>query len=340
MKKMLWTVALVFTLSLVGLACPPGYAQEKAIALNFANFFPPENRISLFVNQWCKEVDKRTNGRVKVTHFPGGILTPPAQTYASVMKGVADIGISFIGYTKGRFPLTDLTDLPLGCKDAYWATKMVNAFYKKFKPKEFDDVKLLILFSSPPQIVFTRKPVNNLEDLKGLKIRAGNAQNARCLKAFGAVPVQMPMSEVYDALQKGVIEGCGSPYEPMKGWKFADLVKYSTEFDSRWAGIGYIVMNKEKWNAMPADIQKIIDEFDEESTEKFGIVWKEYDQEAKEYFLQRGGKIITLSKEENALWTERMRPILDEYLKEVKSTGVPAQEGVNFCLNFVKTQQK
>jgi TRAP-type C4-dicarboxylate transport system substrate-binding protein len=339
MKRMFWVVAVAVVFMLLGLACPQLYAQEKAITLNLSNFFPPDNKISIAMDQWCKEVEKRTNGRVKVTQFPGGTLTPPAQTYAGVIKGIADIGLSFFSYTMGRFPLTEVLDLPLGYKSGYVGAKLANEYHKKFKPKEFDEVKVLFLTTSPPHMLFAKKPVNNLDDLKGLKIRS-TGTSAKVVQALGGAPVAMPMSEAYDALSKGVVQGIIGPYEPMKGFKLAEVVSHSTEYGSAYLNTNYVVMNKDKWNGLPADIQKIIGGIDEEWIEKMGRLWDELDKEGKEVFIQKGGKVIMLSKEENARWSERLRPILDEYVKDMKSKGLPGDEALKFCVDFLKTHQK
>jgi TRAP-type C4-dicarboxylate transport system substrate-binding protein len=316
MKGIFCVVAVMFVLFSLCLACPPSYAQEKVITLNFANFFPPENRISLFIVQWCKEVDKRTNGRVKVTPFPGGTLSPPAQTYVGVVKGIADIGVSFMGYSLGRFPLSEVIDLPLGYKSGYVGTKMANEYYKKFRPKEFDETKVLFLHTSPPHLLFTKKPVSNLEELKGLKIRS----NSPIVKPLGAVPVGMPMSDAYDALSKGVVQGIICPYEPMKGFNLAGVVTHSTEYGSAFVGSAFVVMNK--------------------YIEKLGKVWDDSDQEGKEFFIQKGGKVIVLSKAENDRWAERVRPVLDDYVRDMKSKGLPGDEALRFCIDYLKTHQK
>ena len=339
MKKILWVVVVALVFVLLCLACPPIYAQQKVITLNLSNFFPPENRISVVMDQWCKEVEKRTNGRVKVTQFPGGTLTPPAQTYAGVIKGVADMGLSFFSYTMGRFPLTEVLDLPLGYKSGYVGAKMANEYYKKFKPKELDEVKVLFLTTSPPHMLFAKRPVSNLEDLKGLKIRS-TGTSSKVVQALGGVPVAMPMSEAYDALSKGVVQGIIGPYEPMKGFKLAEVVNHSTEYGSAYVGSNYIVMNKEKWNGLPPDLQKIIEQVDGEWIEKMGRLWDELDKEGKEVFIQKGGKVIVLSKEENARWADRLRPILDDYVKDMKAKGLPGEEALKFCVDYLKAHQK
>jgi TRAP-type transport system periplasmic protein len=339
MKKMFWIVALAFVFGMVWLTCPPIYAQEKVVTLNLSNFFPPENKISVVMDQWCKEVEKRTNGRVKVTQFAGGTLTPPGQTYAGVIKGVTDLGLSFFSYTMGRFPLTEVLDLPLGYKSGYVGAKLANEYYKKFKPKELDEVKVLFLTTSPPHMLFAKKPVKNLEDLKGLKIRS-TGTSAKVVQALGGAPVAMPMSEAYDALSKGVVQGIIGPYEPMKGFKLAEVVSDSIEYGTAYVNANYIVINKDKWNGLPADLQRIIEKVSEDWIEKMGRLWDELDKEGKDVFVQKGGKALVLSKEENARWAERLRPIMDDYLKDMKSKGLPGDEALKFCVDFLKTHQK
>jgi TRAP-type transport system periplasmic protein len=338
MRRML-LVLLAVLLSSVWLVCAPTYAQEKVVSLKLANFFPPDNKISVVMDQWCKEVEKRTNGTVKITQFPGGTLTPPTQTYISVTRGVTDIGLSFFSYTMGRFPLTEVLDLPLGYRSAYVATKLANEFYKKFKPKELDDVKVLFLTTSPPHMLFAKKPVKNLEDLKGLKIRS-TGTSAKVVAALGGAPVSMPMSEAYDALSKGVAQGIIGPYEPMKGFRLAEVVDNSTEYGSAYVNANYIVMNKDKWNSLPANTQKIIEQINDEWVEKMGKLWDELDKEGKDVFIQKGGKVVVLSKEEDARWAAKLRPILDEYVNGMKAKGLPADEALKFCQDYLKKNQK
>jgi len=266
-------------------------------------------------------------------------LTPPAQTYISVTRGVADIGLSFFSYTMGRFPLMEVLDLPLGYRSGYVGNKLANEFYRKFKPKELDDVKVLFLMTSPPHMLFAKKPVKNLEDLKGLKIRS-TGTSAKVVGVLGGVPVSMPMSEAYDALSRGVAQGIIGPYEPMKGFRLAEVVDNSTEYGSAYVGSNYVVMNKDKWNSIPPNAQKIIEQVNEEWIEKMGKLWDELDKEGKDVFVQKGGKVYVLSKEENARWSEKLRPILDEYVKNMKAKGLPGDEALKFCLDYLKAHQK
>jgi len=336
MKKLWICATLVLVFVLLWPLVPASNAQQKVIGLRYANYHAAGNPNSTICADWSKEVEKRTNGRIKITYYPGGTLTPPTQTYDSVMKGIADIGFSMAGYTKGRFPLTEVIDLPLGPKSGYQGGMLANAFYKKFKPKEFEDTKMMYLQTTSPLILFMRnQPVGKLEDMKGLKIR-GTGNAVRLIQLLGGAPVGMPITECYDALSRGVVDGISVAYEPLKPFKLAEVVSYSTEFDSCYVTAGYVVMNKQKWESIsPAD-QKAIEALNEEYAEKQARLWDVLDKDGKDLFLQKGGKIVKLTKEEDARWTKALAPMFDEYVKAMNSKGLPGEEALKFCQDWLK----
>jgi len=318
----------------------PVYAEQKPIELTYSNFFPAPHKNAILSVEWGKEVEKRTNGRVKVTVFPGGTLTPAAQCYDGVVKGLSDIGLSVLGYTRGRFPLTEVIDLPLGYRNALEATKLINIYYKKFKPKEFDDVKVMYLHAHGPGILHTKKPVEKLEDLKGVKISC-HGLSAKVVSALGGVPVAMPMPERYDAIQKGVAEGGVFPEESLKGWKLAEVVNYTTQnFGSAYTTGFFVVMNKDKWASLPPDIQKIIEGINEEWIVKTGEGWDEIDKIGYEVAAAKGIKTIALSKEEDARWHQKVEPILADYVKTMTEKKLPGGEALTFCQEELKKLQK
>ncbi len=341
MKAGKWVVC-VSLMMLAGflLAASPVFAQAKPIELTYSNFFPAPHKNAVLSVEWGKEIEKRTNGKVKVTVFPGGTLTPAAQCYDGVVKGLSDVGLSVLGYTRGRFPLTEVIDLPLGYENALEATKLINIYYKKFQPKELDDVKVMYLHAHGPGLVHTKKPVAKLEDLKGLKISC-HGLSAKIVGALGGVPVAMPMPERYDAIQKGVAEGGVFPLESLKGWKLAEVVSSTTlNYGSAYTTGFFVVMNKEKWNALPPDIQKVIEAINEEWIIKTGQGWDEIDKEGTALAASKGHKIISLSKEEDARWAKLVQPILDDYVKAMKEKNLPGEEALKFCQDELKKLKK
>jgi TRAP-type C4-dicarboxylate transport system substrate-binding protein len=342
MKRSSVSKVLVIAMFLSVLIVPfQGHAQEKVITLKVANWFPVAHKQTPLLESWGKDLEKRTNGRVKVNYYPAGTLVPAPQSYDAVTKGISDVGNHVLGYTVGRFPLTEVLDLPLGYPNNTVPTKLANAFYDKFKPKEFNDVKVLWFHAQAPGIVHTKtKPITKLEDLKGMKMRTYGS-NAKLMSLLGGTPVAMPMTDVYDALSRGVAEGLMCAYEATEGFRFGDQLKYSTEnYATSHSAVFAIVMNKDKWNSLPPDIQKIIDTMSAEYIEKYAAMWDDIEKSGKAYLVKRGNKINTLTKEEEAKWVEKAQPIFDDYVKKMKEKGLPGDEALKFARDYLKPYRK
>jgi TRAP-type transport system periplasmic protein len=306
-------------------------AAEKVVTIKAANFLPVGHGLSVIVDQWGKDVEKRSQGRVKFSYYPAGTLVGPMLQYESVVKGIIDVGNHVIGYSQGRFPLTELLNMPFSYPNATIIGKLANDYYKKFKPKEFDDVKVLFFHCQGPGILHTKtRLVMKLEDLNGLKIRTFGS-NAEFMKLLGGTPVAMPMTEAYDALSRGVADGILASYESLKTFRTGEVVKYTTEnFGSAYTSVFVVAMNKEKWSSLPPDIQTIIDQLNQEYVEKSCKAWEDIEKEGKEFVVARGNKIYTLPKDEDARWAAKAKVVIDEYVKGIKAKGLPGDEGLKF----------
>lgn len=326
-----------FLLATTLLFASSAFGQVK---LNYSVFFPAPHKNAVLAADWAKEVETRTNGRVKITVFPGGTLTPSDKCYDGVVQGISDIGFSVFAYTRGRFPLLEIADLPVGLSSGVAATKALNEFFAKFQPKELNDVKVMYLHGHGPGILHTKKAVSKLEDLKGMKIRCTGIA-ASIVSALGGTPVAMPMGDTYDALSRGVVDGSMAPQESLQGWKWGEVVKYSVEnFGSSYSTAMFVVMNRRKWDSLPADVQAIIETINAEYAEKQGKLWDEIDKEGRDFTLGRGNKILPLTPQEDARWAAAVKPILDDYVKRMKEKGLPGEEAVKFYLETVARLQK
>ena len=311
-------------------------AKGETINLTYSNFFPPTHIHGKLGDAWAKEIGKRTNGKVKITYFPGGALLKGPQMYDGILKGITDIGMSCFAYTRGRFPVMEAIDLPLGYPSGRVATLVINAFYKEFQPKELAEVKVLYLHAHGPGLLHSKKPVYRLEDLKGMKVRS-TGFFAKVCKALGAAPVAMSMGETYEALQKGVVEATVSPIEALKGWKQAEVIKYTTESYSIGYTTGfYVMMNKKKWNSLPKDVQKVFNEVSTGWIAKHAEAWDVIDVEGRKYTLSLGNKIIPLSKEESARWAEAVKPVIDEWIRSAEGKGFPGKTYVETIRKLIK----
>jgi TRAP-type transport system periplasmic protein len=321
----------LFSILVIGV----GTSQAKT-DLTYSIFFPATHTHTILATEWGKEIEKRTKGEVKVTMFPGATLTPANQSYDGVVKGISDVAMTVCSYTAGRFPLMEVIDMPLGYKSAHQATRLVNAFYTKFQPKEFDDTKVMYFSAHGPGILHSKKPVSKLEDLKGLKIRC-TGTTAKLVTHLGGTPVAMPQTETYDALQKGVVDGVMNPFEALKGWKIAEVIKSSTmNYGSAYSMAFVVVMNKKKWDSLPKDIQAIIQKVNEEWIEKTGKAWDEIDKGGIEFTKAKGNQVIALSKQEDDRWAALAQPILKEYVEAMKKKGLPGDEALKFCQDYIK----
>jgi TRAP-type C4-dicarboxylate transport system substrate-binding protein len=318
----------------------PALAQTKPIELKYGMHFVSTHKQAALGAEWGKEVEKRTNGRVKVTMYPGGTLIPSPQLFDGVVNGIADVGFSWVNFTRGKFPLMEVCDLPLVYRSGLAATLLVNDVYNKFKPKEFDAVQVMYMGGHGPGILHTvDKPVYKMEDLKGLRIRS-TGTTSKIIKHLGGIPVAMPVGEAYDALKKGVVGGIVISLEAMEQWRLGEVCKYSIgNYGSAYTSAHYVIMNKQKWNSLSPDIQKVIVEINKEWITKTGKLWDEVDISAKEWILKRGNQFISLSKEEDARWFKAVQPVLDEYVKEAEGKGVPGKKALEFSLERLKQLQ-
>jgi TRAP-type C4-dicarboxylate transport system substrate-binding protein len=312
-------------------------AAAKPIEVSFSNFFPPTHVHGQLGQAYCDAIETRTNGKVKMTYYPGGSLVAAPKTYGAIVDGVTDMGMSVLGYSRGVFPAMEAIDLPVGYKDGSQATRIINAFYEKFKPAEMDKVKVMLFHAHGPGLVHSKDPVRKLEDIKGMKVRCYGF-SVKVVEALGAVPVAMSQNQAYEALQKGVCNATLVPIEALKGWKQAEVIKYTTEsFSIGYTSGLYVFMNKEKWNSLPPDVQAVFEEVNREWIPKFGKAWDDADAAGRAFTLELGNQIIPLSAEENARWAEAVRPTIVNWVKEASAKGLPAQEYADFLMEAVKT---
>lgn len=329
MKHVKFVAFLIFVVavSLSIFAYTPVHA--KPINLSYSIFFPASHGQCKAGDSWAKEIEKRTNGQVKINVFPGGTLTKANGCYDGVVNGISDIGMSCFAYTRGRFPVMEAADLPLGYPDGLTASRVANDFYKKNQPKELSDVKVLYLHAHGPGLLHTKKTVNTLADMDKVKVRS-TGLSAKVVKALGGVPVAMPQGSTYEALQKGVVEGTFGPVEVLKGWRQGEVVKSTTDCNS----IGYtttmfVVMNLNKWNSLPADIKKVFTEVSEEWIDVHGKEWDAGDKLGREYSKSLNNQIVSLSAEESAKWKKAVEPVIADYIKTAESKGLSGKKYVD-----------
>lgn len=337
MKKKSFLTILYVAVTAVFLSGMATLASAQAVELTYANFFPPFHIQSKLAESWCQEVEKRTNGAVKINYYPGGTLVKAPQIYDGVEQGIADIGMSVLAYSKGRFPVLGTMDLPIGYPNGVVATKIANGVLGKFKPEEFNTTQIMFLHAHGPGLIHTRdKEIKTLDDLKGLKIRA-TGMSAQLAGALGATPVSMGMPDAYQSLQKGVVDGCAHPLEANKGWKLGEVVKFVVDEDSvAYTTTFFVTMNKAKWDALAPDVQKTIAEINAEWAVKHGEAWDSSDAEGRKFFEEKGGKVLMLDDAEKVKWQAAVKPAIDAYAAGLDEKGINGAEVVDYISSMLK----
>lgn len=344
-RCLLSVLAVGAILGLVGTGCKKGPADtsktkpgtqatskaetkpaDKPIELNYSIFFPPTHAQTKSAEAWAKEIETRTNGRVKITIFAGGALTAAPKVYEGVVNGISDLGMSCFAYTPGRFPLLEGLDLPLGYPNGAVATRVATELTEKYKPAEIANTHVLYVHAHGPGLLASKKTVKSLDDLKGLKVR-GTGLSLKIVTALGGTPVGMAQGETYEALQKGVVDATLCPIETLKGWKQGEVINSVTDATA----VGYttamfITMNSKKWDSLPADIQKVFTEVSKEWVAKAGQAWDQADAEGREFVKGLNREMISLSPEEQQKWKQAVQPVLDDYVKAAKAKSLPGDQ--------------
>ncbi len=338
MKRIILLIALAAAASLFS-GCKQSETGDTT-TLSYSIFFPATHAQAIAAESWAKEIEQKTKGRIKINMFPGGTLTKADETYNSIVSGIADIGMSCFAYTRGRFPVMEAVDLPLGYPDGMTATLAANELYRIMEPAELNDVKVLYIHAHGPGLLHTKKPVKSISDMRGLKIRS-TGLSAKVVTALGGIPVAMPQGSTYESLQRGVVDGTFAPIETLKGWKQGEVISHTT--NSRDIGYTtgmYVVMNKNKWEALPADIKDIFTEVSDRWVKVHGEAWDKADQEGIKFTKELENDIIELDDAESVKWAAAVKPILSEYIREMKKLNLPGDKAVSELQKLIKKYGK
>jgi TRAP-type C4-dicarboxylate transport system substrate-binding protein len=316
-------ISLSLAAGVTSLAAPAG-ASAADVNLTYAFFAPAGTFPGRQMAHWAEEVTKRTGGKVAVKTFPAGTLLGAREMYDGVTKGIADIGLGAPSYDPGRFPLTSGASLPVGFRDATVASRTLWALTQEFKPKEFEEFKVIAMFTTEPGYIQSRTPVSSLAELKGMKLRAAGT-GVPVLKALGASPVGMPMPEVPQSVQTRVIDGTMTSREVLMDFKLAESLKFVTDYPTVVVTFA-AVMDAKRWAKLPEDVRKVIDELGPEMATWTG---RYHDRENVGAALawaqkQHALKIVPLAPGERPQWDARLKPLAEEWVKEMTAKGLPA----------------
>lgn len=306
-------------------------AGAETITLRFAHQNPDTGLSTKnCVEPWLKKIEEATGGKVKIQPYYGETLAKGKDMWNATKMGITDIGWAFHGYWPNMTPVTDVISLPaMSFTSAEKGSEVLWKLHEKYPviQNEFKDVKVLLFYTSAPYTLITsKKPVASLDDLKGMKIRMTGGPPTEMVTALGAVPMLIPMPDSYISLQKGVIDGMGAPWEAIHVWRFYEVAKYYTEVPFP-AVYFSIIMNKNKWNSLPKDVQEAIMSVSGEEGSKY---WGRHffdDMKAegvkKIEAAGQAANVTELSPEERQKWIDTgAKPLWNNWVSAMEKQGV------------------
>ncbi len=300
----------------VGSTALASLAQQPTVTLKFHTFMSPQSNVWLNMHKaWMDKVEKESGGRIKFEAYPAMQLGgTPVQLYDQARDGVVDVVWTLPGNNTGRFPRVEVFELPFMMSNAEAASKAYWEYVQTMAPDEFKDVQVLALHVHGPGAIHTTdKPVKSVADMKGIKVRGPSRQINKLLGTLGATPVGMPLPGIPDALSKGTIQGAVIPWEVVPSVKVQELTKYHAEFDPAGGALYTITfvmaMNKAKYNSLPPDLKKVIDNNSGMATSGWlGKTQQAGDSAGRKAAADRGNSIFTVGPRRSPTVPPRLAP--------------------------------
>ena len=313
----------------VGMPAMTGFAQQS-ITLKFHTFMAPLSNVWVTMHKpWMDKVEKESGGRIKFEAYPSMQLGgTAAQLYDQVRDGVVDIVWTLPGYSAGRFPKTEAFELPFMMSNAEASSKALWEYLSSVAPEEYRETQLLAAHVHGPGVLHTKdKPIKTVADLRGMKLRGPSRTVTKMLGYLGAIPVGMPLPGIPDALSKGTIEGCVLPWEVVPSVKVQELTRFHSEFDPSVGAIYtaacVMAMNKKRYDALPADLRKVIDNNSGQATSGWlGKTQQSNDPSGRKSATDRGNVVYTIPVTDTQEFKRKAAVVEVEWIEEMNKRGL------------------
>jgi TRAP-type C4-dicarboxylate transport system substrate-binding protein len=333
MKNSKRVIFILLVLVIVAFLPLNAFSKGKPVELRLAHMFPVGATSHKHIEQWANKIATDSNGRLTIRIFPvGTLIAAPPEIYSGVAKGVADLGLTFRykpeGYGIGvTFPFI------MGAPDTVTATRIYDDLWKKFPKQmgeEWKEVKILYLTASMPQYLIARKTLRRLEDIKGLQIRVPSREMGDLIKELGATPVYMSTPDFMIGIEKGTVDGAVLIFEAIPDNKLGGRIKYVVTHSLGVPTPVGVFMNKDSFNSLPADLQKVIENSCEWGKEDMLRYWSAGYENAKKYCQAEGIELISLSPEERTKFNTIIERTRDKVGADLDAKGYPGTEIVRF----------
>ncbi len=318
------------------------------VQLKWGHQDPPTAYLSIhMVDAWADAMEKASGNQIEITTYPGQQLFKVADTYDALVAGTTDFAWCLTGIKQGGFPLSEIMAQPfMPIPSALVGSQVQYELYQKFPEMqaEYPDIKLMTLMTTDSYFMMSRdKPIRKLEDLKGMTVRVFGPIASETIKALGATPVAIPMPELYQSMQKGVVDAVATMNEPIAGQKLAEVCKYCTKGLHMFASTCWMGANQQMWDKLPADVQNSIWECcAEKAGARFpGDGWgPDCEKAALEEMEKNNVEIITISPEEEQRWRAACQGFTNGYIADLEAKGLPAQAVYDEALRLLAEYSK
>ena len=338
-----FSICLLITFAILPYSAPLSLAAEKPIELKLSHFWPQTSFQHEHITRWKKKIEEDSKGRLTVRIFSSGTLLGQNEEWEGLTKGVADLVYGIRLETAGREFSMKMSPFTTGGTNATMGGWMMYDIFNEFEAyrAEWKAAKVLWLACAGTNQIHTKKPVRRLEDLKGMQIRTAAAGGGvDMMKAVGASPASMPMSEVFMAIQKGTVEGATGPTEILKSFRLTEVTKYTTNANL-WLLMGhYVAMNWDAYNKLPADLKKVIDNNTEWGKQDSWKMYDSIDETAIEYAKGKKHEFIELSPTEQERWEAALKPVQDKIASDIDAKGYPGTKLKDFIRQRIKHYTK
>ena len=312
-------------------ACVSGWVLWAAcswaaepVELRLHTFNSPSSiAVTEFLRPWAAEVALRSGGRVTIQVYPAMQLGGrPGDLYGQARDGVVDIAWTLPGYSPGRFPLTEVFELPFVCSDAVATSAALTAFHRQWMQGEYGDTRPLVFHVTAPGHLHTvTRQVRTLEDLKGLKVRAASQTAAAIVEALGAIPVGMPIPQAYEALSRGVVDGAYIPWTIMRPFRLHEVTRHHTEVGLSCTPF-VLAMNRTRYEGLPADVREVLDDTTGVAlARRLGRLWQDDERPGRDIAVERGHSILPLDPAERSRWGRATASVIAGWVAKVDAMG-------------------
>ncbi len=306
--------------------------QAQEVTLKLHHFLPAGSFAqTMLIQPWCDRIAKDSGGKMKCQIYPSMQLGgTPAQLVDQVKDGIVDIIWTLPGYSAGRFPLAEVFELPFMMQNPEATSKALWDYVQQDDAAEFKDYKLLALHVHGDGVFhLSKKPVQTMADLKGMKLRAPTRQSNKFLLALGATPVAMPVPQVSEAMSKGVIDGALVPYEVVPAVKLQELAKFHSETDPEepalYTSVFMLAMNKGKYDSLSPELKKVIDANSGQGVSAMaGRAFMSADIEGKKLTASNTHNVIPKAELES--WKKVGQQVSDAWVADVTSKGANGKQ--------------